>query len=68
MSRDPRSALTFDDADDPSDRFRAAKRRAQSRMGRSDLSNAEFMSLLLDVYQLHLNGPADTSTAEEVPA
>lgn len=49
---------------DSLDRFHAAKRRAQSRMDRSDLSNDEFMTLLLDVYQLHLHEGTDAEGQE----
>jgi len=66
MSRKTRPSLSFGSRD-ARERFNTAKRQAQSRMGRSDLSNAEFMNLLLDVYQLHLHEPSQPVT-EEVSA
>lgn len=63
MGRDRRYSLTFAEQDSR-DRFHSAKRRAQSRMDRSDLSTDEFMALLLDVYQLHLHEGADAEARE----
>lgn len=39
---------------DEHDRFYDLKRGAMDRMGRSDMTNDEFVSLLLDVYEMHL--------------
>lgn len=65
MARDRRYSLSVAE-EDTRTRFNSAKRRAQSRMGRSDLSNDEFMALLLDVYQLHLHEGGDADRREAV--
>jgi len=66
VGRDRRFSLTVAERDSR-ERFHAAKRRAQARMGRSDLSNDEFLGLLLDVYQLHLHeGQADAGEVVSV--
>jgi len=66
MRRETRHHLTFAERDTRG-RFHEAKRRAQGRMDRSDLSNDEFMGLLLDVYQLHLRDGRHAA-GEGVPA
>lgn len=40
-------------------RFYSSKTKAQRRLGR-ELTNGDFLMLLLDVYDLHLDGPNDT--------
>lgn len=47
------------------DRFDEMKHEARKRMGRKQLTHDEFVGLLLDVYEFHLDLKTDLEAAQE---